>query len=194
MKSIPVTIDKTEFPKIEAFAAELSRQQLPVYRKRNPDETYENVYSQKIAATATEYAVKKYLERYGKVSGVDLNIYDVKRKSFGADLIFTSKDGKEYNIHVKSQEAKRLRYANNRISWNFQKEDKTTYTPKDNDIIIGVVVNDLQNFDIVLKAKATKVLGHYSVPVKESLRHSKVTLYLDDLLNAGIDPLGKVNG
>jgi len=144
--------------------------------KRRGEKRSVKIYNDILLGAAGEFAAYKYLSSCGvKVNKPDLEIYDVKNKSFDADLV-----SQKYTFHVKSQgETSRKRYGS---SWLLQRKDKVVRDPGEFEYFIFTSV-ELPYVEIlgVVKCKDIKdyeLYGECSVP---SYRTTKVALYLDDL-------------
>lgn len=127
---------------------------------------------------AGELAAFKYLKECGVlVDKPDFKIYDKNAKSFSADIV-----GKKYKFHVKSQGIEsQKRYGN---SWLLQRTDKVVTDPSEFEYFIFCNV-DLPNVQILAIVKCADITnnGLYAECKVPRYRHSKVALYLDDLVD-----------
>lgn len=139
-----------------------------------------------------ECAVFKYIRTMGeRCSGVDFNVYDKEKKSFDHDLRTETK-----KIHVKSQnliKAKRYRY-----SWIFQfgsksgargHFDKEAFNPGDNDCVAFCTVVDKNNVIIWGIYSIRDVIKNKLMEATqlERLKDTKKAVYLESLINSGIE-------
>jgi hypothetical protein len=138
------------------------------YKRRNQtniEKIIKDIYYGKLA----EFMVYNFLISKGKKPSVpDVTIYDKKRKSFDADII----SGKN-NIHVKCHKVNNL-FA---ISWMFQKTDPLIINGQDNDFLALVVLDEDESY-MYLENIKNVIFG---LPMKESLRKTKVCLYESSL-------------
>ena len=140
------------------------------YARRN-QHNLEKIKLDIFRGKVAEYQVWRYLtDKARVVSPPDIGIYDRYHKSFDADLVCNGAQ-----LHVKSH----FRNGNFPVSWVFQKKDKLTYAPSDNDYLCLVTME--QDFTSTLYIRSAKDVT-YSAPKKESLRASKVCIYQGDLL------------
>jgi hypothetical protein len=135
-----------------------------------------------VIGTLGEWGVYEYLIGKGyEISKPDMEIYPARRKSFNADLF-----NKELRIHVKSQSDKSYKYYGS--SYLLQKKDRIVTNPDDDEYFVFVKVNGLE----------CEILGSCFIQdiVKYNLwgeckimkyRHSKIAIYLDDLIKSGIN-------
>ena len=126
---------------------------------------------------AYEYLLSKNL----KVSEPDLAIYDKKSKSFSADL-----QAAEGLFHVKAQTQESAdKYG---FSWLCQKQDKILKQPKaDEFFIFAGVKEDLVDLKAIVLVQDIIDNELISEPKVWKYRHSKVALYLDDILNSNME-------
>jgi hypothetical protein len=155
------------------FAIESVDTNYDEYSRRNQfdkDKIIFDITTGKIA----EYGVCLFLKKMNiGVTKPDIKIYDKNNKSFDADL-----KTEKYNIHIKSQDYNQsIKFGE---SWMFQKRDKLTTSPSENDLIAFCIVKGNQVY-LKKMIQAIKILDKYKAPKKESLRDSKVTIYYDDL-------------
>ena len=129
-----------------------------------------------IIGTVGEWGAYKFLRDQGiKVSKPDMKIYEVKRKSFEADLM-----ADDAIYHVKSQSViSSKRYGH---SWLLQRYDKVVNNPKDNEYFIFTEV-DCKNVRIlgIIKCGLLKEHGLYGECKVPWYRKTKVAIYLDDI-------------
>lgn len=134
------------------------------YQKRgqaDQDKIMKDVYTGKIA----EFMVFKWLKQKGKQATIpDLQIYEAGQKSFDADIV-----SGETKIHVKSHVVNE----NYPVSWLFQKSDKLTTEPSENDFLALVVLKKGGSYMYLQKAKDAV----FKEPLKEALKDSKVCVY-----------------
>ena len=150
--------------------------------KRRGEKRNTKIYEDILLGAAGEFAAYKYLSSCGvRVNKPDLAIYDVKNKSFDADLV-----SNKYTFHVKSQgEQSRKRYG---CSWLLQRRDKVVSDPDEFEYFIFCSV-ELPYVEIlgVVKCKDisdNNLYGECRVP---SYRNTKVALYLDELMDLDLE-------
>lgn len=129
-----------------------------------------------------EFAAYNYLKSKGiEVCEPDLEIYKVRDKSFSADLM--APEGK---FHVKSQgQESASRYG---ASWLCQKQDKLLSQPDTDDyFVFAIVEKNVVNLKAVVTVQDIVDKELVSEPKVWKYRHSKVALYLDDILDSEIE-------
>lgn len=176
-----IDISKYYYNKCKKFATDRidSSKKLYAYRgEQKKDKMIEDI----IIGTLGEWGAYKYLiSKSIKVGSPDMKIYKNKRKSFAADL-----KSDEYNFHVKSQSKISLeRYG---ASWLFQRSDYIIKEPGCNDYIIMTSL-DNSTVEILGIVKASDIVeGNLFRECKVyTFRFTKVALYLNDLVGAGLD-------
>lgn len=144
---------------------------------------------QKITGTCFEFALYNMLSQFGHTTEPDITIWDKSKKNFSKDMVFTGRSGQEIHVHAKSQELSTVKYFDY-ISYAFQHQDKLIHSPRVNDYILCGLVEDNYNHRLVIKINASKVVDLYGEPKRKDLQGDKKFLYLKDIINAGLDPLG----
>ena len=147
------------------FAEQSAASSTDEYARRNQhslDKIKLDIFRGKVA----EFQVWQHLvNRAREVAQPDVAIYDRYHKTFDADLVCNGQ-----NLHVKSH----MRNANFPVSWVFQKRDKLTYAPSEDDWLCLVTLEaDFTGELYIRHAKEVK----FEQPKKESLRASKVCVY-----------------
>lgn len=152
-----------------------------LYKMRG-EESVLKIKNDIITGVLGEYAVSAYVKSLGyNCSEPDLTIHKTRQKSFAADL-----ESEAGTFHVKSQTQKSAqRYG---ASWIFQKEDRLMTLPSENCYLAFCLIDNdkvqikaiVSNIDIV-EAKLTKA------PKIPKYAHTKLALYLDDILNSKIN-------
>ena len=193
MNKVTVRVTKEWNEICASFANQSVGTHLTEYAARgqsNRDKIVQDIIYGKCA----ELAVWQLLTNVGfTLEQPDFKIYHGRRKSFDADLSIKTKEGIS-NIHVKSCGTKSAKW--NGISWNF-----TTYDPlvkgkydinNEIDFVVGCVSspeygneNKVHHVEVHLLCRWHDVFSLLGYPKKESLRHSKRTLYLDDVKESG---------
>lgn len=132
-----------------------------------------------LIGTLGEWGAYLYLKSQGiTTTEPDLVIYPTRRKSFNADLV-----NEDYNFHVKSQsESSFSKYG---ASWLLQKTDKIVSSPGTGDYFVFTKVVD-RDVEILGVCRALDIVELYGECRIARYRHSKVALYLDELVQAGI--------
>ena len=147
------------------FAEQSAASSMDEYARRNQhsiDKIKLDIFRGKVA----EFQVWQHLvDRARDVSAPDVAIYDKYHKTFDADLVCNGQ-----NLHVKSH----MRNPRFPVSWVFQKRDKLTYAPSDNDWLCLVTLD--ADFSGTLYIRHAKEVT-FEQPKKESLRASKVCVY-----------------
>lgn len=155
----------------KVFSDEVYRSNKDMYARRNQDNESKvkaDIYLGKLA----EFAVFNYLWTAGKeVSAPDIMVYEVKDKSYDADLYINDTSP----LHVKSC-METGGYGN---SWVFQPNDPLVSKPNEDETIALVVVNDRGEFYCYI-VKATEVASMYREPRKATL--NKKVLYEEDFI------------
>lgn len=170
-----IEVSQYFYNKCVNFANDRIGRSADLYTKRG-EARIKKILEDIIVGTVGEYGVYKYLkEKEIFVNKPDLTIYDVRNKSFAADLF-----NDDVIIHVKSQSTKSaLRYGN---SWLLQRRDKVTREPAPNEYfaftqvdgrhvkLLGIVkCIDIIKYDLLEECK---------VP---SYRHTKYALYWNNI-------------
>jgi len=135
-----------------------------------------------IVGTMCEWGAFEYLKSKGIItSEPDMVIYETKRKSFSADLA-----SETCKIHVKGQSSSS--YSKYGYSWLLQRKDKITACASDSEYFIFASNNGLE-VEILGICKVKDIVdGNLFGECKVyQYRHTKVALYLKDLIEAGID-------
>ena len=175
----PRTLTVEEVANCQAFAERCYESNADEYARRNQDNRDKIIYDIKIGKM-TELAVYYFLqdERHVQCNKPDFVIYPAHQKSFGADLTFIGTDGRQYDLHVKSQDQEQ----GNRFgkSWMFQKKDSLTTRPKDNEMICLCTING-NDVQIEYILRANKMVGLYSEPKSPKLKDTKTVIYAKDL-------------
>lgn len=139
------------------------------YKDRKQDDIDKltmDIYNGKLA----EVMVYNYLLRRGKIPRpVDFLIYDVKFKSFDADIHLLGGQ----RIHVKSC----MGGSSFPNSWVFQPEDILVSDPGEEDFLVLVVMGESSSYCYIVGAN--KVI--YREPIKKSL--NKKVIYEEDIIN-----------
>jgi len=147
------------------FAEQSAASSMDEYARRNQhsiDKIKLDIFRGKVA----EFQVWQHLvDRARDVVPPDMAIYDKYHKTFDADLVCNGQ-----NLHVKSH----MRNPRFPVSWVFQKRDKLTYAPSDNDWLCLVTLE--ADFSGTLYIRHAKEVT-FEQPKKESLRASKVCVY-----------------
>ncbi|MDB4498303.1 hypothetical protein N9251_03070 [Gammaproteobacteria bacterium] len=147
------------------FAEQSAASSMDEYARRNQhsiDKIKLDIFRGKVA----EFQVWQHLvDRARDVVPPDVAIYDKYHKTFDADLVCNGQ-----NLHVKSH----MRNPQFPVSWVFQKRDKLTYAPSDNDWLCLVTLE--ADFSGTLYIRHAKEVT-FEQPKKESLRASKVCVY-----------------
>lgn len=176
-----IKLTKAVIEKCEDFAEKRVGGSVDEYKRRG-EKRNTKIYQDILLGCAGEFAAYKYLSSCGvRVNKPDLEIYDVKNKSFDADLL-----SPKYTFHVKSQgEQSRKRYG---CSWLLQRRDKVVADPSEHEYFIFTSV-ELPYVEIlgVVKCKDIKdndLYGECRVP---SYRNTKVALYLDELQDLDLE-------
>ena len=147
------------------FAEQSAASSMDEYARRNQhsiDKIKLDIFRGKVA----EFQVWQHLvDRARDVVPPDVAIYDKYHKTFDADLVCNGQ-----NLHVKSH----MRNPRFPVSWVFQKRDKLTYAPSDNDWLCLVTLD--ADFSGTLYIRSAKEVT-FEQPKKESLRANKVCIY-----------------
>jgi hypothetical protein len=165
----------------EEFAEKRAKSSEDLYRLRG-EASYQKMKADIYTGALAEFAVYEYLKSKNiKVSPPDLNIYEVRQKSFGADL-----KGETKNFHVKSQTVEAAtKYG---ASWLFQNSDKILTLPSENEYLVFCLVEgsvvDIQaiisNIELV-EANLTKK------PKIPKYATTKSAIYLQDVLGSNLN-------
>lgn len=153
------------------FADKVVGTNIEAYKRRgqsNLRAITEQIYGGKLAEFAVASVLKDCTEP-------DVEIYDKKKKSFSADLIWNEKQ-----IHVKSQTRESAKKYG--TSWSFQKQDRLIKQPTPEDLL-ALCVLDLSLNTVCLWGvfPATLAVPILKEPVVYQLRNTKSVLYWDDL-------------
>lgn len=147
------------------FAEQSAASSMDEYARRNQHSIAKiklDIFRGKVA----EFQVWQHLvDRARDIIPPDVAIYDKYHKTFDADLVCNGQ-----NLHVKSH----MRNPQFPVSWVFQKRDKLTYAPSDNDWLCLVTLE--ADFSGTLYIRHAKEVA-FEQPKKESLRASKVCVY-----------------
>lgn len=165
----------------EAFANARLEGSANLYRFRG-EQNIDKIKEDIVVGALAEIAIAKQLQSRGvEVNEPDFKIYETKQKSFSADL----SDG-YYMFHCKAQSLKSAKTYG--TSFMFQKTDKLLTNPSPRDYLVMAVVDDLkvEIKAVVLVQDIIKydLLGEPKVP---RYRHSKHTIYFNDLCSSSID-------
>ena len=174
--------------KCEQFALDRIGLSEDLYRKRGEDRKSKMVEDIKVG-TMAEWAVFRYLSENmpecAEITAPDMEIYTAKNKSFGADLIYTAVDYK-FNFHIKSQTYKSASQYG--ASWLFQKEDKLFRDADESEFLIFCLVEgnrvDIKAIVRVADIVEAELLDE---PKVWKYKNSKRAIYLDQVLDSGID-------
>lgn len=129
-----------------------------------------------------EFAICQALRSHSiNCSEPDIEVYEAKRKSYSADLMFG--ESLENAIHCKAQKASQgLAYG---ISWIFQKYDGLVCKPKPNDYIaLASIADSLNVVELRHFVRADAVKSLYAPLKLLHLNKSKTCLYQSDLESA----------
>lgn len=173
LKSKEIQLTKRDLKKAEDFAKARESHDVSKYHSRGAFKTVDLV-----TGALGELAVYKLLKDTIKVSKPDFSLYEVRNKSFAADL--QGENGELF--HCKGQTMESVnRYG---ASWLMQKRDKVINNPSELDYMIPCVV-DLDTLKVniygIIKYQDildNDLLGECKV---EWLRRTKKAIYLDDL-------------
>jgi len=147
------------------FAKYSTSSSVDEYGKRNQyniNKIQQDIYNGKVS----EFMVYNYLKNVGKSpSSPDLNIYEKKEKSYDADIIVGNA-----NIHVKSH----CTSSSFPVSWMFQKNDPLVIWKPQYNFLCLVVLDKIQNYMFIKDIRDVE----FSEPKKESLKSSKVCIYM----------------
>lgn len=185
---IKLNISNDQIKQCEVFARKFTDNMYNHYSKTRNQTDKERIYNQCLSSKKFEFMVYNYLSVSGKVTTPDTEIYEVKQKSFAADLVFTTSDNREINIHIKSQEYDTIRNYE-MISFGFQEWDELYKSPKSNDWVLAGIFNNDNTGHLILRKKAEVVMPIASEPLALKLRGQKKFLYLKDIVQAGIQPI-----
>jgi hypothetical protein len=156
------------------------------YSKNRKQSKPEVIKEQKIYGTCFEFAVYNLLKKFGDLDKPDTTIWTGQKKDpYERDLLFTGKSGHPLNIHIKSQELKKVskRFP---ISFGFQARDPLVSNPELNDYIFGGLCFNKKKHHLMLKIRAADAVGRYGEPIKKDFRGDKKFLYIKDLKKHGI--------
>jgi hypothetical protein len=175
-----IKLSKYFYNKCEEFANLQVQNSSRLYKHRG-EPRVEKIIQDIIVGKLGEVAAYQYLiDRGYKVKKPDFEIYETRRKSYGADLVTDC----GLNVHVKSQsQDSRKKYGS---SWLFQKSDSLVKLPQDDDYILMVSVENLEA-DILGIVRAEDLLEVYAEPKVFRYKHTKRALYLDDIIDNDID-------
>lgn len=176
---INVTNDMIE--RSNEFANAVIETNVNQYARRNQGNR-EKVLKDICVGKIAEFAIHSFFKQRGiDCTEPDVNVYEAKKKSFGADLIISCIK----HIHVKSQlESSAKRYG---TSWMFQQTDKLITAPKDTDYIALCLTEDnLSAVAIKCFLKADAVTDKYDLPKLPQL-YSKRALYWNSIEQCGFD-------
>ena len=138
----------------------------------NKEKILEQIQEGKVA----EIAAFKYLKKNGfLVKKPDFNVYEEKKKTFGADLT----DG-VLCFHIKSQsKSSGSLYG---ISFLFQKNDQLLSRPTDNDIVVLATIegNVVEILGLIM-AMTLKKKNLYKEPRLKRIAETKKAIYWDDV-------------
>lgn len=129
-----------------------------------------------------EIAVQAFIGSLGwQCHDPDFSIHHERDKSFAADLL--SEVG---HVHVKSQSlVSASKYGS---SWLFQKEDKLFTLPSERAHVAFCIVDGTTVYvKCIVKNIDLAESGLQKQPKVFKYQHSKVALYLDDILNSNLD-------
>jgi hypothetical protein len=185
---IKLHINEDQIKQCEVFARKFTDNMYNHYSKTRNQTDKERIYNQCLSSKKFEFMVYNYLNSNGQVTLPDTEIYEVKRKSFAADLIFTTPDNRKINIHIKSQEYDTIRNYE-MISFGFQEWDDLYKSPKSNDWILAGVFKSDNTGQLILRKKAEVVMPLAAEPLALKLKGQKKFLYLIDIIGAGIQPI-----
>lgn len=176
-----IKLKQTDLDIAKAFADERIKGSATLYRFRG-EHNIEKMREDIVVGALAELAIYKQLTSRGlALDAPDFAIYETKQKSFSADLT----DG-DLMFHCKAQSLKSAKTYG--VSFMFQKTDKLLTKPSSKDYLVMAVVDGLK---VEIKAVVMvqdiikyDLLGEPKVP---RYRHSKHTIYLNDLCNSSID-------
>lgn len=180
MKHVEIVIDQVTQKKIADFVDAVYKTNKKKYKERgqiHEAKVLKDIYRGKLS----EYAVyKHYKENLGLVDTTepDIAIYSADKKSYDAD-IYTIHDGKQIDMHVKSQHIEQAEKFG--LSWSFQKNDPLVFNPIPTDYIVPCLILSNKRVLVYKPIKARSVIKKYKQPKLERLRHTKVVLYGSDV-------------
>ena len=161
--------------KCKKFAELCVETNLDEYKRRrqfNKTKITNDILVGKIAEIGAYAYVKKNLGYSCTLP--DYEIYEARKKSFGADLKARDSDGNDFEIHVKSQLKKQAKKYGE--SWMFQARDKLVTKPKDQDWLVLCQVGEDYSVDVLHFIEANRLTGIYGEP-QLSWLSSKKALY-----------------
>lgn len=176
-----ITLTQEIYDRCKEFAEKRIELSKNLYAYRG-EQKKEKMIEDIIIGTLGEWGAFEYLKSKGILtSEPDMVIYETRRKTFSADIA-----NKDFNFHIKSQSASSAsRYGN---SWLFQKSDKITHSPDYRDCFIFSVVDGLE-VEILGICRIKDICDNnlWGECKVWAYRHTKLALYLKDLIKAGID-------
>ena len=174
----------SQWLKCKQFARACYETNKEEYARRNQNNK-EMIISQIAQGKYAELLVQSVLteEGYDIINEVDFAIYHTKDKSFDCDIrAFKEKsESNVWDFHVKSISKKSAdRYG---ASWLFQKRDPLLTTPKSNDKVVFVLLDEQNiSYKEIVCIDARELHRYLKSPKKESLRGNKYAVYMEDLL------------
>lgn len=176
--SLKINVTNDMIERSTEFANSVIDTNVNQYARRNQGNR-EKILKDICVGKIAEFAVHHYFKIHGvDCTEPDVNIYQAKKKNFGADLI-TTLDSDITHVHVKSQ----LMSSANRygMSWMFQQSDSLITRPKPSDTLaLCLTEDDLSTVELKGILSATSVIERYKLPKLPQL-YSKRALYYDDI-------------
>jgi len=151
-------------------------------RRANGNITPESIWWDTFISKKSEFAMYRYLTSMDfKCSAPDVNIYDIKNKSFSSDLTISIFDTRKIKVHVKCVEKDKIKYYRHQPSYTFEYKDTVTIRPSLEDYI-GCMIQERHNvFRYLDMLSALKVFPNFlDKPEKPSLR--KHAIYYNDII------------
>lgn len=170
----------------KAFAAEYANRNVQYYSRTRNQSNLEVIERQKYYSKIFEFMIYNYLKDCKfELCLPDLMFYNVRQKSYGADLTVYAEEG-EIPIHVKSQElhsAKR-----NGISWLFQKTDPLVKQPEkySERLFCGLILSEKEGH-LLIDEDTKKLMTMLGEPKADYLKDGKKALYYHNI-NTKLEP------
>lgn len=177
---IPLTATQEQVDASTKFATAYAAARGELYAKQRNQKDIKNIEDQVKTSKIFEFMVYNHIKE--TVSGdveiapPSVEIYTGKKKpQFDDDLSIKKKDGSCLNLHIKSQDIKRI-HERAPLSWGFQVEDRIFNKKKNDILILGIFLSEMKG-QLVSKDYVHKFSEELAEPKKDYLKGIKKFLY-----------------
>jgi hypothetical protein len=177
---IPLTATQEQVDSSTKFAVAYAAARGELYAKQRNQTDLRNIEDQVRTSKIFEFMVYNYIKDTvsgeNKIAPPSVEIYTgKKRPQFDDDLTIKKEDGSCVNLHVKSQDIKRI-HERAPLSWGFQVEDRIFSNKKNDILVLGIFVNDTKG-QLVSKDYVHNFSEELADPKSDHLKGIKKFLY-----------------